>query len=231
MTLRRHDFPDRGALAEALADQVAVALASALDARGTASIAVSGGATPRAFFAALSARAIDWPRVGVTLVDERWVDETSDRSNARLVRTHLLTGAAAAARFRPLYTGAPTPEESLRRLEAGLADLFPCDVVVLGMGVDGHTASFFPGGDRLAEALDTKGDHRLCAMRAPGAGEPRITWTLAALIQAGHIYLHIEGPEKAAVLEAALEDGPIADLPVRAVIRQQARPVDIYWAP
>lgn len=231
MTLRRHDFADRGALAAALADEVAVALAGALEARGTASLALSGGTTPQAFFAALSERAIDWPRVGVTLVDERWVDETSERSNAWLVRTHLLAGAAAAARFRPLYTGAPTPEESVRRLEATLADLYPLDVVVLGMGADGHTASFFPGGDRLAEALDPKGGHRLCAMRAPGAGEPRITWTLAALMQAGHIYLQIEGPEKAAVLESALEDGPAADLPVRAVLRQQARPVDIYWAP
>ena len=231
MTLRRHDFADRGALAAALADAVAAALAGALEARGTASIALSGGTTPQAFFAALSERAIDWPRVGVTLVDERWVDETSERSNARLVRTHLLAGAAAAARFRPLYTSAPTPEGSVRGLEATLADLYPLDVVVLGMGADGHTASFFPGGDRLAEALDPKGGHRLCAMRARGAGEPRITWTLAALMQAGHIYPQIEGPEKAAVLESAREDGPAADLPVRAVLRQQARPVDIYWAP
>lgn len=231
MTPRRHDFSDRGALAEALADDVAARLTMGLNIRGRASIAVSGGSTPKAFFAALSTRAIDWPKVVVTLVDERWVDESSDRSNARLVRTHLLVGVAAAARFQPLHTGADNPDEALPRLEVALADLWPHDVVVLGMGEDGHTASFFPDGDRLDEALDPAGGKLLCAMRAPGAGEPRITWTLAALMGGGRIYLHIEGLKKAAVLEAALGDGPIQDLPVRAVLRQPTRPIDIYWAP
>jgi 6-phosphogluconolactonase len=231
MTLRRHDFPDRHALAEALADAAEAALAGALQARATAAIAVSGGTTPQNFFAALSARPLDWPRISVTLVDERWVDESSDRSNARLVRNHLLTGAAAAARFRPLYTGAPSPDASLRRLEEELADIFPFDVAVLGMGDDGHTASFFPGGDQLSEAVDPNGGHRLCAMRAPGAGEPRITWTLAALLLSNSIYLHIEGAGKADVLQRAMQDGPVPEMPVRAILRQDLRPVDIYWAP
>jgi 6-phosphogluconolactonase len=231
MTLRRHDFSDRHALAEAMADAAEASLARALQARGRAAIAVSGGTTPQTFFAALSARQLDWPRISVTLVDERWVDESSDRSNARLVRNHLLTGAAAAARFRPLYTGAPSPDSSLRRLEAKLADIFPFDVVVLGMGDDGHTASFFPGGDQLTEALDPNGGHRLCAMHAPGAGEPRITWTLAALLLSNSIYLHIEGVGKADVLQRALRDGPVPEMPVRAILRQDLRPVDIYWAP
>jgi len=231
MTLRRHDFSDRHTLAGALADAAEAALASALQARGRAAIAVSGGTTPQTFFAALSARQLDWPRISVTLVDERWVDESSDRSNARLVRNNLLIGAAAAARFRPLYTGAPSPDASLRRLEEELADIFPFDVAVLGMGDDGHTASFFPGGDQLSEALDQNGGHRLCAMRAPGAGEPRITWTLAALLLSNSIYLHIEGAGKADVLQRAMQDGPVPEMPVRAILRQDLRPVDIYWAP
>src|SRR3546814_15331554 len=91
------------------------------------------------------------------------------------------------------------------------------------MGTDGHTASFFPAGDRLAEAHDPAGAAAVLPMRAPGAGEPRVTLTLPLIAAAGRVYLHIEGAEKAAVLAAALRDGPVEAMPVRAVLR--ARPV------
>jgi 6-phosphogluconolactonase len=96
------------------------------------------------------------------------------------------------------------------------------------MGNDGHTASFFPGGDTLDAALTAEGP--TLAIRAPGAGEPRITFTLPRLLETDGLYLHIEGDEKAQVLEAALGDGPVADMPIRAVLRSGA-PVTVYWCP
>jgi 6-phosphogluconolactonase len=114
--------------------------------------------------------------------------------------------------------------------ESAAANLGRFDVVVLGMGTDGHTASFFPRGDRLADALDLNRKGRIIAIEAPGAGEPRLTFSLPALLDAGFIALHIEGKEKAQALVEALEPGPVEDMPVRAVLRAAA-PIIVYWSP
>ncbi len=230
--LLRRDNPDRDALAAAFATEVATELGLGIKNKGMAVLAVSGGTTPAKFFEALSRHdQIDWSRIVVTLVDERWVDETSERSNAALVRHHLLQGAASAARFVPLYSGGETPDaEHLAKTNARLADLPETfDVVVLGMGGDGHTASFFPGGDTLDEVLSDPGP--ALALSAPGAGEPRVTLTLPRLLKTEALYLHIEGDQKARTLEKALGDGSVADMPVRAVLRQTETPVTVYWCP
>ena len=211
-------FTAREELAETLARDVADELIRAIAAKGKATLAVSGGATPRLFFDKLSQAELAWARVTVTLVDERQVPESSERSNARLVRKHLLRNKAAAAKFVPLFDNA----------EAGKTSAF--DVAILGMGSDGHTASFFPGADRLAEALDSDTPQRLIEINAPGAGEPRLTFTLPVLEAAGRLALHIEGAEKKTVLNRALGDGPQEDMPVRAVLRSQT-PVTLYWCP
>ena len=225
----RRDFRDKDQLAEALAEAVATDLKAGVKARGAASLAVSGGSTPARFFRALSARAdVPWDKVTVTLVDERWVDEASDRSNGRLVKANLLTGRAAAANFVPLYQGGTEPDAyatglAQRRVPA------PLDVAILGMGNDGHTASFFPGGDTLDQALTGEGP--VVAIRAPGAGEPRVTLTLKVLLASRALYLHIEGNEKVETLAKAEAAGPIEDMPVRAILRQTQTPLTIYWCP
>ena len=226
-----HAFDDGGSLAEALAVAVAADLRTALHERGQASVALSGGNTPMAFLQALAVQPLDWSRVTVTLVDERWVPEASPRSNAALVKTHLLDGPAALARFVPLYRAMPTPEDALAGIEHALGVLpWPLDAVVLGMGHDGHTASFFPGGDRLAEALDPAGTGLVLPMRAPGAGEARITLTLPPIVAARHLYLHIEGTDKREVLRQAVA-GEAAGraYPVRSVLAHAASPLRIYW--
>jgi 6-phosphogluconolactonase len=227
----RRTFSSKDDLAAALADAVAANLAAGIAARGAAALAVSGGSTPARFFKALGARTdLDWSRVTVTLVDERWVDESSDRSNARLVKANLLQGPAAAARFVPLWQGGDAPDPAaIARAGAALSAIGPLDAAILGMGNDGHTASFFPGGDTLNEALT--GGEPVIAIRAPGAGEPRVTLTLRNLVAAGALYLHIEGEDKARVLEDALAEGSEQDMPVRAVLRQTTRPVTIFWCP
>lgn len=231
MTIERRSFADKPTLARELAEAVADRIRAAIAERGAAAIAVSGGSTPGKFFQALGkTKDIDWEKVVVTLVDERWVDETSDRSNALLVNEKMLQGPAAVARFFPLYSGGDEPSDAaVAKTNALMAELpKPFAAVILGMGSDGHTASFFPGGDTLDAALTAEGP--TLAIRAPGAGEPRITFTLPRLLETDGLYLHIEGDEKANVLDAALGDGPVADMPVRAVLRSGA-PVTVYWCP
>lgn len=227
-----HSFPDPAALAESLAAIVADNLRTALTTRGHASLALSGGNTPKRFLQALSLQPLRWQDVIVTLVDERWVPESNERSNARLLRENLLRGLAAEARFLPLYRDTPGPEQALGEIESDLTSLpSPFDALVLGMGNDGHTASFFPGGDRLAEALDPAATATVLPMRAPDAGEPRITLTLPSILAARHLYLHIEGAGKRRVLDAAVSGiGEGADYPIRNVLQHAALPMQVFYA-
>lgn len=226
----RHEFEDKLTLADTLARDVAAKLDAAIKARGKATLAVSGGGTPKVMFAVLAEQEIDWSKVTITLVDERWVDTDSDRSNARLVAEHLLHHQAHTATFLPLFDRAHKDD-----VDAALADVgarvdalgLPFDVLILGMGPDGHTASFFPGGDHLDEALDPHGRRTVVSMRAEGAGEPRITLTLPRVIEARSLYLHVEGNDKKDLLAKA-EAG--ADLPIRAVLTN-AKALHVYWAP
>ncbi|AOF91387.1 6-phosphogluconolactonase [Sinorhizobium sp. RAC02] len=232
MSARLHEFKDGAALAEGLADRVSAALADAIVARGKATIAVSGGSTPKAFFKALSTRDIDWAKVTVTLIDERFVPADNPRSNHLLVAENLLQGKAKAANFLPLYKDAGSAEEAATIVTADAAALGnPFDVAILGMGTDGHTASFFPGGSKLAEAISPDTPRGVITMEAEGAGETRLTFTFTSLQDARLLVLHIEGQGKKDVLAAAESDGPETDMPIRAVLRRAATPVDIYWAP
>jgi 6-phosphogluconolactonase len=232
MAITRHNWSDGVALAQGLAQDIAMRLTARLAQAGEAYLAVSGGQTPIRLFEALARIDIDWPGVTITLVDERWVDESSPRSNAAQVRRHLLTDKAAAARFLPLYSPGHAPEAGWLAAELRLRMVTQSlTVAVLGMGEDGHTASFFPGGDRLEAALDPGSKRVTEIIRAPGAGEPRITLTLATLRSAGGLVLHIEGKTKRRVLERALAPGSVPELPVRAILQQGAVPVDIHWAP
>lgn len=228
-----HEFADRVLQAAALSSSVAGQLRAGVRERGRALLAVSGGTTPAAFFACLAREELDWARVCVTLVDERWVAAADARSNARLVQSTLLQHGAAAARFVPLYTGAATPELGLAEAEARIGALpLPFDAVVLGMGDDGHTASFFPGGDHLDAALNLQGSARVLPMRAPAAGEPRITLSLPTLLDTRALYLLIAGADKRKVFDAALRGaGAAATYPIRAVLDQQRVPVTVYWSP
>jgi 6-phosphogluconolactonase len=190
----------------------------AIQKNGDAVLAVSGGSTPRPFFAALSKFKLEWAKVKITLVDERLVSEDSPRSNAKLVKESLLQNEARVATFIPLYQN---PDA------ANLPDF---DVAILGMGNDGHTASFFPGGDNLNKALDVNSPESLVTMNAPGAGEPRLTFTLRRLLSTKHLCLHVQGADKMAVLDKALTGNDQFEMPVRAVL-QAAKPLTLYWCP
>ncbi len=218
MITQRHVFENGAKLASALAEHVADLLNQAIAKNGKAILAVSGGTTPKPFFQALSAVNLPWGEVEVTLVDERQVPDDSPRSNAKLVKEGLLQDKAAAAKFVPLFQNPKA------------ADLGAFDIAILGMGNDGHTASFFPGGDHLKAALDLNGQAALIDMNAPGAGEPRLTFTLPRLLAATTLILHIQGADKMAVLDKALSGTDVLEMPVRAVLLAP-KPIDLYWCP
>jgi len=215
-------------LGSLLADDVAGWLAQAVAQHGRASLVVPGGSTPGPFLEALAARRIDWARVSVVPSDERCVPLASPRSNEAMIRARLLHGPAAAAQFVSLL---PAGEgvEALAVVAARVRGLLPFDVCVLGLGEDGHTASLFPAADRLAEALADDAPE-VVPIRAPGAAEGRLSLSAAVLRDAGRVCLLCAGEAKREALAAALRPGPVAAMPVRAVLAGSG-PVSVYWSP
>ena len=224
--VKLHSYASRDDLAEALAGGIAAVLAGGVAMEGRAALAVSGGSTPDRLFEHLAREPIEWSAVTVFLVDERYVPDDADRSNAKLVRERLLRDRAAAATlvpfWRPNVSAGTACEEvatALAQFENGL------DVCVLGMGTDGHTASFFADGDAFERATDPACGALALPMNVPSQPETRVTLTMPAILGARLLALHIEGDEKRAVLERAREG---ADLPIARVLRA-AREVEAFW--
>ena len=164
--------------------------------------------------------------------DERWTDEHSARSNGRLVRRHLLRDFASRAAFLPLYDGGASPHASRATVDAAVAQLpSPFAAVVLGMGEDGHTASFFPGASELGVCLDRSSADSVIAIAPDTSGEARLTLSLVKLLASRAIALHIEGDAKRSTLARALDEGDETELPVRAILRQSRTPVSVFWCP
>lgn len=229
-----HQAPDALTLAQDLARRVAEALRAGLAQQGQALLVVSGGSTPVPFFEALSQAPLDWPRVSITLADERWVPPDHADSNERLVRRHLLRGPAAQARFVPLHNQAGSATRGLAEIEAAVAALpWPADAVVLGMGGDAHTASLFPRAPELAQALDDARPERCLAVGVPAAPNvpvARISLNRRTLLDTGLLAVHVTGRAKWFVLEQALEDGPVEDMPVRLALCQSKVPCQVFYA-
>jgi 6-phosphogluconolactonase len=225
-------FSDIEVLSRTLADQIAASLKTAIAARGLASLVVSGGKSPIKLFEMLRIQQLDWSRVCIALADERWVDPSDPASNEKLVRDVLLKGAAAAARFLGLKNGAPTPDiGAVSAWETFARVPRPFDTMVLGMGDDGHTASLFPGSPNLLSALNPAAVPGCVGMRAPVAPQPRLSLNLSALLDARRIVLLITGDAKWRTYLAAGAEGPVQDMPVRAVLRQTRSPVEVLWSP
>jgi len=217
-------------VAAQLADTVAGFLQARLEIAPRASLAVSGGSTPLPFFQALSHKELDWGRVDILLVDERWVEETDDASNTRLVKANLLQNNAAAARFFSLKQKGDTPEDGLAAANAELVKLTrPLDVLILGMGNDGHTASLFPDAPELAHAMSLESRETLAAMTPPSQAHQRITLTYAFMHRARFVALHLKGDDKLDTLKRALsEPGRMLAMPVRGFLKPG---LQVFWSP
>ncbi len=224
-------FDNRTLLEEALADKTLQLLQQGIDQRGTASLIVSGGSTPVALFEKLSQRDFNWNRVIISLADERWVSVDSEESNQHLVQTHLLQNKASGATFIGLHSGHATPHQAQAEIEQRLKAIHrPFDLVLLGMGNDGHTASLFPESIELLEAIDDQSPHICQGITPVTAPHLRMTMTLPYLLDSKEIILHITGEQKHKVYQQAMEGTDIHDMPIRAVLQQTRTPISVYWA-
>ena len=231
MAPRIVEHEHEAACARALAQVVADLLNLGVDARGTASLVVSGGRTPARFLKVLGGLPVDWSAVVVTLADERWVPETHPDSNARLLQETLFANGASKARFLSLKSEHRAAQEAEPAIEARLRAIEPpFDAVVLGMGTDGHTASLFPDAPGLRGALCPPEGAHCRAMRSPSAPHDRMTLTLPALIDAREVFVHLVGPVKWRVLQQALGGRDVEAMPIRGVLFQEQVPVSIYYA-
>lgn len=226
-----NNYPSRELLDNALANKVVTILKEAIAQKGKASIAVSGGSTPKGFFNALSQADLDWKKVTVTLADERWVDINSSDSNTRLVHENLLQNKASSAKFFHLKQGENLCAETLADLNlAANTALLPLDVLILGMGEDGHTASLFPCSEQIAQGLDLDNNEVLMAVQPTTAPHQRITFSFASLSQSKNTFLHICGESKKEVLEEALAERDIFPMPIRAFLHSDDINTQVYWA-
>ncbi|WP_102797028.1 6-phosphogluconolactonase [Bowmanella denitrificans] len=228
--MRTSNFASPQELNLAFAERIARLLSEGIAARGKASLVVSGGRTPQGMFAQLSQQDLDWSKVVVSLADERWVDSSDESSNEKMVREHLLQNKAQAATFIGLKNPAQQAQDGVDDCVAAIAQMpLPIDVLILGMGEDGHTASLFPCSAQISQGLDLNYPKPYLAVQPTTAPHWRMSLSLAALLNSRHVFLHLTGEGKKAVLDKALAGTDEFEMPIRAVLNRAD--VELVWAP
>ena len=225
-----YDSPDE--MADAVAGDIGFIIDSALDARSAALIAIPGGSTPKPVYPKLAAAKRNWKQVTIIPTDDRLVAVDNELSNVRAIaQIFLPTGA----RVMPIATPLPDYRQAGNAADARLQDLpWPPDLVWLGVGADGHTASIFPGPD-MQDALEApKARRAVGVMPDPlpeEAAVPRVTLTRASILAARTMLITIKGDEKRELLEQAIKDGHSSQLPIGRVLAEADQPIDIHWCP
>src|SRR5215212_4332314 len=219
-------------LADAVAGDIGFIVESAVDARGSSLIAVPGGSTGPAIFPKLAAQKLPWKKLTIIPTDDRLVPMDDERSNVRALAKAFLP---CGARVIPIATDIPDYRLAGNSADARLQDLsWPPDLVWLGMGKDGHTASIFAGPD-LQDALDAPKARRAIGVMPdplpPEAPVARVTLTRSAILSARTILITVTGQEKRQILEGAIADGQSSRLPIGRVLAEVDQPIDIHWCP
>ncbi len=239
-----YSFPNTSELDQALALRIKAIIDQAIVERGQAAIALSGGSTPKGLYQILNGLDIDWAKVKVTLVDDRCVPEDHHASNAKLVKDNLLNNVADF-QFIPLAgfinseaikSGSIKKEEVFDKvadqentIDQYLKENLPIlDVALLGMGLDSHTASFFPNSPQLSKALDLDSERYGLVTEPTNAEFIRVTLSLAFILKSRQLILHISGDEKLALLKSIVAAPKTVDAPVSYIVHQQHSPLDIY---
>jgi 6-phosphogluconolactonase len=235
--VREFHFEHRTHLFTALTAECHDILSESLSKNGSATLFVSGGSTPIPLYESLSKAELAWKKIKVALVDERWIDQQNQASNEALIKRSLLINNAKAATFFGMKTsddrankGQPQTESRYRTLPQ------PFTVAIVGMGIDGHTASLFPGAKGLNAALKPESEQITAAIVAKqsavtGVNTERLTLTLSALLKCERLIILLTGEDKLAVFEQAMKPGPVEELPIRGLLHQEKVPVELYWAP
>jgi len=224
-------FDSREQVIESLCDNLIESLQKIIDEKQTCSMAIAGGNTPKPLYEHLSKQSIDWDKVNLTLTDERWVEPSNTSSNQNMVWHSLIQDQAAEVNFIPLKNPHTTAPEGKDECEAILKQSIPIlDVVVLGMGEDGHFASIFPGMEDTKSLLDIN-NQEICSAVQPEGNEARMSLTLAYLLKAKNIYLFITGEEKKRIIDNIVDKNYVDDkYPVSALLLQDTCPVQVYWS-
>ena len=234
-----HEGADAISLAEHLAGEIVVQINSSISDTGAAVVAFSGGSTPKPLFKALADHDIDWSKVIITLVDERWVDLDHELSNGAFLSQYLLSELGDnTPTFVPLFNGEPTAEKGrVKTLEqychatnSDTSKPRKFDVVILGMGNDGHTASFFPDADNIADLVDPNSSDYLLSCSTATTQVERITWSVPMLLNTSFLALHMTGSSKSDVFQNACSAPSATELPIRSVIFQKKTPLNVYYA-
>ena len=224
------EYDDMSEMAAAVAGDIGFIIESALDARNAALLALPGGSTPGPILAELAKAKLGWKRVTIIPTDDRLVPLQSVLSNIRgLAKTFLPAGA----RVLPIATENADYRLAGNSADAVLQDLaWPPDLVWLGMGEDGHTASLFAGPD-LESALDApKARRAVGVMPDPmpeNAPVARVTLTRASILAARTLLITVTGDKKREILEQAIADGHSSKLPIGRVLAEAEQPIDIHW--
>jgi 6-phosphogluconolactonase len=224
-------FDDAAAMARQVADDLQSIIRSAIEARGSAVLAMPGGRTPVPIFHELARRGLEWSLVTLVPTDDRLVPIGDPLSNAGLIRAYF---GGTGARLLTLFDGRGGVDGAGRSADKKLQTLrWPLDLVWLGMGEDGHTASILPGPDFDA-ALNGLAGRRACGV-APDplpadAPVARVTLTRRALASTRSSILTITGKRKRAVAEQAIKDGVLSNLAIGRVLASTRVPVEIYWS-
>jgi len=231
MAVIEHLYDDSQSLVEAFSNKIVNILQASIDAKGSASFAVSGGSTPKPLFHALSKCDLAWDKVTITLVDDRWVSPEHDSSNEKLVRENLLINAAADATFVPLTSAHEDATDAVTEIDTRIQKIgLPIDVLILGMGGDSHTASLFPCCEQIEDGLDLQRDLSVLATQPTTAPFQRMSLSLASIVSSPNVFLHIQGQSKRDVLNSALAPQTVAsEKPIRAVCDNCT--VQLVWAP
>jgi len=223
-----NSFKDSDILVEVLSGRIETELEDALAQKKRVSIAFSGGSTPKKLLQRLSQADIEWYRVDVLLVDERWVSTASTYSNEHFLREYFFINYAKNAVFIPLKNAIVEPKDAQIVTNYRLEKIKKLDIAILGMGEDGHTASFFPHMKELDFALNTQ----MYCSSATAKAEPskRMSLSRSFLLTAKSLILHIEGERKKDVFDKATQSNDVFALPIIAMMQQKEPLLEVYYA-
>ena len=227
------EYDDSAELADAVAGDIQFVIESAIDARGSAVIALAGGKTPFPAYEKLAKAKLDWKRVTIVPGDERIVPLGDPLSNVTQLGKLFIPKGARVIPIVPKQT--EDYKSAGRSADALMQDLhWPLDLCLLGVGGDGHTASIFPGPD-FDEALNGPKERRMLGVMPdplpPEAPVARVTLSRQGIVTARALMIAVTGKDKRTVIEQAIDQGPSSPYPIGRVLADAELPVDIHWVP